>query len=494
MNKYVAEVLELYKEKEYDRAIQLGLKYLNAPIARIDKANIYHCIGNAFYDIAKYKEFIHCQKKAIEYAPPDLMQYRLRCLGNAAFATHYISDVTDKELAEIHFQAQEIVKYVPWMYDEEEKQKRALRAKNEPKKKLRIGYISGDFVTSVNLTFAIQLLGAYNKDKYEVYAYGLMDVEDMATEFVKTVVDKWQNISQKDAKESAEIIYNDQIDILFDISLHCGKSRTLSIVAYKPAPIIIGGIGYMSTSGMKAVDYFLTDVYCDPAGMGDEHFTEKLIRLPYSHFCFTPREYSKKFSVNYNIHEDIRFGSLNSYLKLDDDTLKVWKNIMDRVPDSRLILQSSSEIGLKNITKNKMIALGFDMNRVEMRDGSGEYLSTYNDIDIALDSYPYVGGATTFDALYMGVPVVTLYGTRHGTRFGYSIMNNLGLPDLAVNNWKEYEDLAVTLAENKDILKDLHGNLRNMLLESPLMDARLYVHSIEEKYDEIWNNFLQENS
>ena len=141
-----------------------------------------------------------------------------------------------------------------------------------------------------------------------------------------------------------------------------------------------------------------------------------------------------------------------------------------------------------------MITLGFDMNRVEMRDGSGEYLSTYNDIDIALDSYPYVGGATTFDALYMGVPVITLYGTRHGTRFGYSIMNNLGLPDLAVDNWKDYEDLAVTLAENKDVLKGFHENLRNMLLESPLMDARLYVHSIEEKYDEIWDNFLQENS
>ena len=151
--------------------------------------------------------------------------------------------------------------------------------------------------------------------------------------------------------------------------------------------------------------------------------------------------------------------------------------------------ESDREWLREKITKN-----GIDLNRVEIRKPNNDYYATYNDMDIMLDSYPYVGGATTLDSLYMGVPPVVMYGTRHGTRFGYSIMQNLGLGELTVNNWEDYENLAVSLAGDRDLLEILHTNLRSMMAKSPLMDAKLYVRSIEEKYLEIWERFLQENT
>lgn len=493
MNPYVSEIIGLFNGKDYDTTIKRGLKYISGPLSKMDKANICHYIGGACYNKMDLHGFIKWQMKAVEYAPADLWQHRLRCWGNAIFTMHHLADYTDEELAEAHFKSQEIVKDVPWLYDKKKMHKIATRKNTFPKRKLRIGYISGDFVSSVNLTFAIQLLGSFDKTKFEVYAYNMNLKKDLASEFVQGLVTKWCDISEMQPKEAATKICEDEIDILFDISLHCGSSNTLSVVAYKPAPIIVGGIGYMSTSGIKAVDYFLTDVYCDPVGMGDGNFSEKLLRLPHTHFCFTPREYSRNFSVNEEIHKNITFGSLNDFRKLNDEVLNVWKTIMDNLPDSRLILQSSGADYLKDIVHGKLEAQGFDMARIEIRSATNNYYATYNDIDIALDTYPYTGGATTFDALYMGVPVISRYGTRHGDRFGYSILQNLGLGELATDTWDKYIELAVNMANDRELLKELHINLRTMLKKSPLMDARLYVNSIENKYIEIWHKFLQEN-
>ena len=198
--------------------------------------------------------------------------------------------------------------------------------------------------------------------------------------------------------------------------------------------------------------------------------------------------------MNTKIHDNIVFGSLNDYRKLNDDVLTAWSHILQRVPNSSLLIQSRGSESDREWLREKITKNGIDLNRVEIRKPNNDYYATYNDMDIMLDSYPYVGGATTLDSLYMGVPPVVMYGTRHGTRFGYSIMQNLGLGELTVNNWEDYENLAVSLAGDRDLLEILHTNLRSMMAKSPLMDAKLYVRSIEEKYLEIWERFLQENT
>lgn len=163
---------------------------------------------------------------------------------------------------------------------------------------------------------------------------------------------------------------------------------------------------------------------------------------------------------------------------------------MERIPDSKLILQSTGTELLKNALIEKMLKIGFDMTRIEMRSPSNKYLASYHDIDIALDTYPYMGGGTTCDALYMGVPVITLCGTRHGTRFGYSIMKNIGLETLVADSWQNYEDMAVTLAENKEVLEELHCTIRKMMCNSPLMDKKMYVNSVEDKYKDVFYQII----
>lgn len=491
MDERVNKLHQWYLEKKYDEIIEYGMSIFNQPMDDECRVNVYQHLASAFYAKRVIAEFVNWQKKVVEYIPDSMWQEKLKLWGDAAFASHYLSDITDQELADCHMQAQKFVEDVPWIYTEEEKQRLKRRVKiGAHSKKIKIGYISADFVNSVNITYVIQLLGAYDRKSFEVYCYALNDHEDSVTQQLKEFVDSWQDVHALSAEDIARQIYHDGIDILVDISLYTGGARSLAVAVYKPAPIIVGGIGYMSTSGLKAMDYFLTDVYCDPEGMGDNHFTEKLIRLPHTHFCYTPHEHSQKYKVNTAVHTNINFGSMNNFYKLNDDVLAVWRKIMDRVPDSKLIMQSTGTELVAKIMKQRLSALGFDMTRVEFRPSSTEYMETYQDIDILLDSYPYTGGGTTFDSLYMGVPVISLYGTRHGNRFGYSILKNLGLEELAVNSWQEYEERAVMLAQNPDVVQALHEGLRTMIQRSPLMDAKMYVRAVEKEYKLIWNKFM----
>lgn len=495
MDKRVEKIHKLYNQGEYDKIIEYSLSVWDCSMDNLCRANISQHIASALYGKGEMAAFVDWQKKAVSLLPDSFWQNKLRLWGDAIFAMHHLSEVSDQELADSHKQTQQIVKDIPWIYTN--KKKKALAEKRMldfQHRKIRVAYISGDFINSVNITYVIQLLGAYDRSVFEVHCYALNDYEDGVTEQLKGLVDRWHDVHDMDAESIAKNIYGDEIDILVDVSLHAGKSRTLTVVAYKPAPIIVGGIGYMSTSGMDAVDYFLTDIYCDPDGMNDEHFTESLLRLPYTHFCYTPHEHSLKYHVNTDVHENITFGSLNTFYKLSDETLIAWRNILTKVPESRLILQSYTSPLIGEKLKERMKAMDFDMERIEIRAASSEYMSTYNDIDIALDSYPYTGGGTTFDALYMGVPVISRYGTRHGSRFGYSILNNLGLSDLAVDNWQDYENIAVDLARNTDVVEALHKGLRQMMQKSSLMNAGLYVKSVENVYKEIWKSFVRENA
>lgn len=484
-------VSRLWKDKKYSEVISMGMNVLRHPLTELEKADLCQLIAGSFYNLGNLEAFIDWKNRGMLHVPNSRWQDKLRMLGDGAFARHFDMNCSDEALAEYHFLAQEIVSNVSWVYTEERKSELAKRFK-EKTRKIKIGYISQEIFYHINLCFLIQLLNGYNKNEFEVYLYALNDINDNSTEQIRSFVTCFRSVGKNSIEEIAEQIYEDKIDILMDISVHSGGSRTLSVVAYKPAPIIISGIGYMSTSGMKAVDYFLTDVYCDPEGDGDKYFSEKLIRLPHSHFCYTPMEHVQHFQINTDIHKPIVFGSLNSFRKLNKYLLKHWLHIMDKVPDSRLLLQSNTDEFIKRQMYKDLLDVGFDMNRVELRSSSGNYFGTYNDIDIALDSYPYTGGGTTCDSLYMGVPVITLEGSRHGTRFGSSLLKNMGLDVLVATNWDEYEDIAVCLAKNPEIIKLFHCSLRETMMKSPVMNARLYVTSVENAYKKIWSDFLKE--
>jgi predicted O-linked N-acetylglucosamine transferase (SPINDLY family) len=339
--------------------------------------------------------------------------------------------------------------------------------------------------------FYHQLLACYDKQQFSVTCYSLSSLEDNFTRHLKSVVDDWQDVSTKSYADAAEQIYEDEIDILVDLAGH-SASNGLPVLAYKPAPVQLSGLGYVDTTGLAAVDYFLTDRYVDPVGDNDSCFTEKLLRLPNSQFCYTGRsDVSASQGTPCRAKGFVVFASFNQYAKITDNMLKMWLEILMHVPNSQLLLKSQVFVSPSAITlaKERLQRIGYDLSRVLFAPATDTYMTEYLDVDIAFDTYPYPGGGTTCDALYMGTPVVTMYGRRHGSRFGYSILKNVGLEELAVEDESAYINKAVALASDWDLLDALHKNLRGRMMKSPLMDEKNYLIQVEQLYREIWQEY-----
>ena len=365
------------------------------------------------------------------------------------------------------------------------------------KDKIRIGYISGDFRQHVMQYFIWPFLAGYDADTFEVYVYSL-GKSDQYTDFFKTLVTRWRDLSEhaQDMECIAREIHADEVDILFDLAGHTARSG-IAALAWKPAPIQLSGLGYMATTGLPAVDYFVTDHFCDPAGSGSEAlYVEKLLRLT-SQFCYngyTNLPASTGTPARGRGH--IQFASFNQYQKFYDPVLRAWQEIMERVPQSRLLLKNNAYAspGVVQSAYERLQRLGFDMSRVQFECATKDYMWRYLDVDIALDTFPWPGGGTTCDALYMGVPVVSYYTERHSTRFTYSLLANIGLSDLASTSLSDYVETAVALAGNLDLLDALHRELRDRMKASPVMDQERYIREMEECYRAVWNAWESENT
>jgi len=357
------------------------------------------------------------------------------------------------------------------------------------KAKIRIGYISGDFRYHVMQYFVWPFLAGFDQDSFEVYVYSL-GKPDQFSQFFRTLVTCWRDLSDcnADMAEIAGKIYRDEIDILFDLAGHTAASG-LAALAWKPAPIQLSGLGYMATTGLPTVDYFVTDYYCDPEGGGSEQvYVEKLLRLT-SQFCYNGYTHLPASAATpARVKGYVQFASFNQYAKLQDDMLKAWREILERVPNGRLLLKNSAygKRGVVKAAHKRLQGLGFDMSRVVFEPASKDYMLRYLDVDIALDTFPWPGGGTSCDALYMGVPVVSYYTERHSTRFTYSLLANIGLSDLASKRLEDYIETAVALAGDLDLLDGLHREMRERMKASPVMDQERYIREMEECYREIW--------
>ena len=362
-------------------------------------------------------------------------------------------------------------------------------------RRLRIGYISGDFRQQVMFYFYYQLLRGHDSEHFELYAYSLGKTHDGFTDSVAAAVEHFVDLSHlaRDYEAIARRVRADEIDVLVDLAGHCALSG-LPVLAYRPAPVQLSGIGYIHPTGMQAVDGFLTDSYADPPEFAEDWkgLTEKPLRLT-SQFCYTGRtDVPRPTAAPCRKNGYITWGVFNRYEKITDDMLALWREIMQAVPDSRLLLKNEIAMAPSGrlLIQQRLRAAGIDVDRVTLEPVSSDYMARYLDVDIALDTYPYVGGGTTCDALYMGVPVVSMYGRRHGTRLGLSILSNAGLGELAAATPAEYVARAVGLAGDRDLLDVLHQNLRQMLLGAPLMDTQRYVGEVEMIYKELWQQKL----
>ncbi len=358
--------------------------------------------------------------------------------------------------------------------------------------KIRIGYVSPDLRRHVVAFFSYAFFKSYDKRRFEVYAYAKCEEDDSSREFA-AAIDKWTNIRFDSNQEAASKIFEDEIDILVDLSGHTGNN-CLPIMAYKPAPVQVSGIGWFNSTGLAAIDYFLADHYTDPEGLNDAYFTEKLLRLPHSHFCYMWHDAPIPVPpVPFRQKGHITFGSFNNFAKVSDEMLQVWGKILRAVPGSEIFLKGqmfNSPYGTQ-LALARMEKAGIPLQAVTAEPMLPEYLHKYSQIDIALDTYPYPGGGTTCDALYMGVPVITRVGKRHNARFGYSLLMNMGLEELCAFDEQDYIEKAVALANDPERLVYLHQTLRRRMRQSPLMDDGMYMAELESAYIRIWESWLQ---
>lgn len=364
----------------------------------------------------------------------------------------------------------------------------------DPYKKLRIGYVSNDFKLHSVAYFILAQIALHDKKSFEVYCYSDVRNPDFVTEQINSYSDKFITINGMDNEQVEKLIRSDEIDILFDLGGHLGINR-LPVFAMKPAPIQITAIGYPNTTGLNNMDYRLTDIYCDPYGESDEFYTEKLIRMKKSFLCYINSAEAPE--VKKIEHSNIVFGSYNNSSKLNEKTIKIWSEILKRVPKSILVIKSNIffDEELLDEFKSKFKIYGVEPNRLKfitMHVSMKEHLNSYNEIDIALDTFPYNGTTTTCEALFMGVPVITLCGNRHASRVGNSILNNLNLKYLIAHNESEYIEKAIDLARDKEKLKYLNENLRDIMSNSPLMDKAEYTQELESILRTIWIKWSSE--
>ena len=341
-------------------------------------------------------------------------------------------------------------------------------------KKIRVGFLSGDFCGHPVVVQSWSLLTKLDKNFFKTYLYSNGKVNDNITEKLRLTADGWRDIYNLTDEQAAKLVRDDEIDILFDLSGHTAYNR-LRVATYRPASVQISGIGDINSTGLDCFDYFLSDETC----AGDEtFFTEKVIKLPHSHFCHEPSTKLEPADAPPCLKNDfVTFGSFNQLKKVTDPILSAWKKILDAVPNSKLIIKNSllNIRGWRNFIGERLKKFDFKFNQVEMRSSSSTWLAEYGDVDIALDTFPYTGGVTTCEALYMGVPVVSLYGKRHGSRFGLSILKNIGLEELAVDSYDEYINRAVMLAGD------------------PLMDSANYLREVQDAFIKILSNERQKS-
>jgi predicted O-linked N-acetylglucosamine transferase (SPINDLY family) len=383
--------------------------------------------------------------------------------------------------------------------------------------RLRIGYVSPDFCFHSVGRFLLPLLQHRDRNGFEVYCYSDVRTPDVVTERLQGFADQWRNILDLSDEQAAELIGNDKIDILVDLAMHTAGNRLL-VFARKPAPVQVTYLAYCSTTGLDAIDYRITDRFFDPPGTsvvekGRGHastpgsgaaplkaatadtgrmpvppnYSEKSVWLPRTYWCYEQVTALETGPLPALAAGHVTFGCLNNFAKVSASALGVWARVLRDTPGSRLVLhapQGSTRQRVLDVLKGAGVAA----DRVTFTDrvAGQDYFQLYQSIDIGLDPFPFAGGTTTCDAVWMGIPVVTLAGKTAVGRAGASILSNLGLAGLIARSEEQYARLALELAKDLRRLSSLRAGLREKMLKSPLMDGPALARDLEEAFRQMW--------
>lgn len=448
----------------YERALEL----------KPDSAEVHNNLGNVRKDQGRAAEAIACYRRSLDpqncRTHSNLLTTLLLCPGYTAAA------IRDEHLRWDELHARPLAKLIqPHGND------------RSPGRRLRIGYVSPDFRVHCQAFFTVPLFASHNRQDHEIYCYSDVTGPDVITNRLRSLAEAWRDTAALNDEQLAQAIRGDEIDILVDLTMHMEQSRPL-VFARKPAPVQVCWLAYPGTTGMAAMDYRLTDPYLDPLGEHDQEYTERSIRLPQTFWCYDPLTSQPEVNALPALTNGyVTFGSFNNLAKMNAGVLKLWAGVLRAVERSRLMLladEGSSRRWLLEVLEREGVA-GERVTFVG-RQPLAKYLELYHQIDIGLDTLPYCGHTTSLDALWMGVPVVTLIGETVVGRAGFSQLSNLGLTELIATTDEQYVQVARELASDLGRLKTLRQSLRGKMQSSPLMDAPRFARAIEAAYREMW--------
>jgi protein O-GlcNAc transferase len=459
-------------EECYRRALRINPNFAGA----------WNNLGNILKDQGLLAEANACYARALDLKPEDAQVH-----SNIVHTLHYLPDQdADSLLAESRRwnerHALPLKKFVlPHVNDP------------SPERRLRIGYLSPDLGRHPVGYFMLPLLEAHDHTNFEIFCYYSRNVVDSISERCQASADVWRPIYSSTDEQAAQLIRQDRIDILVDLTMHLANNRLL-VFARKPAPVQVTYLAYASGTGLDTMDYRLTDPYLDPPTLGEHCYTEKSIHLPRTYWCYKPMlEAGDVTPLPCRDSNVVTFGCLNNFCKATAATFETWKCLLQSLPDSRLLLHATvgnhrdrvrGFFAGGNVAPEQLVFV----DRLPI----AEYFRVYDQIDIALDPFPFGGGTTTCDALWMGVPVVSLSGQTAVGRGGLSILSNVGLAELVAQNAEQYVRIAVELARDRPRLSNLRATLRERMRNSPLMDAPRFARDIEAAYRRMWHDWCRQ--
>ena len=363
----------------------------------------------------------------------------------------------------------------------------------DPDRVLRIGYVSADYYHHACAYFLFPLLKHHDRRQVEIFLYSSVTKPDRFTHEFQTLPHHWRDIARLSDEQLVNQVRADQIDILLDLNLHTTGSR-LTAFARKPAPIQMSWIGYPGSTGLRAIDYRITDVHLDPADRPDPFSgPEKLMRLGECFWCYEARADLDVNPLPALARGSFTFGCLNSLYKVNERVIELWSRVLRETSRSRMLLLTPPGSHCDRIgalfKKNDV-----DPARIQFLSPRprGDYLKLYHDIDLGLDTFPYNGHTTSFDSFWMGVPVVTLPGQTPASRAGLSILENLGLPELAAGSLEQFVTIAIDLARDLPRLAALRADLRQRITSSALMDGPRFALNMESVYRTAWQSWCTE--
>jgi predicted O-linked N-acetylglucosamine transferase (SPINDLY family) len=450
---------------------------------RPERAEPYNNLGSTLLAQGDREGALASYERALELKPDYVSAH-----SNALLCAQYLPGASLVGLARAHAE---------W----NERHAAPLRAdwkpcalERDPERPLRLGFLSADLRRHPVGYFLVPFLANLDRRRFAVVCYSARAIRDDMTERLAATSSAWHDVAGLDDAELAELIRADAIDILFDLGGHTAGNRLL-VFARRPAPIQMSWMGYVGTTGLEAMDYLVADRYHVPPG-AEVHYRERVLRMPEGYVCVeAPGEAPDVGPLPAIEQGAITFGSFNNLAKITPDVIACWAEIVRGAPGSRLLLITPAldDRATRERLTAAFAAAGVDPRRLELRGGlpRAELLAAYNTIDLALDPFPYSGGMTTCEALWMGVPVVTCPGETFASRHSLSHLSNIGLTEMVASDRNEYVARAVKLAGDLPRLAALRAGLRGRMAGSALCDGPRFARDLMALLRQVWRAWCQ---